>query len=136
MPLRDSDARTGPAINQARLDEIRAIQRQGASSLLERIVRMFEEESAELLVRLAGAIEDRQAEEVRAAAHKFKGISGNVGAEDLGARCLELEQRGTAGRLEDAAAILEEIREEHDRASRELRSEVGLTAGPEGEERR
>lgn len=116
---------SGQTINPERLEEIRAIQRPGGSAeLLERVIRLFEEESAVLLLQLEDAIERCQAEEVRAAAHKFKSISGNVGAEILSARCFELEQKGREGRLDGSGEILEEIREEHDRASAALTSEL------------
>ena len=114
----------GQTINPQRLDEIRAIQPPGAANLLERIIRLFEEESAVLLLQLEDAIERSQAEDVRAAAHKFKSVSGNVGAEALSAWCLELEQKGREGRLEGSDEILEEIRNEHDKASTALTTEL------------
>jgi len=117
-----------PAINRSRLDEIRAIQTPGRSSLLERVIHLFEDESAELLSQLEDAIDRCQAEEVRAAAHKFKSVSGNVGADSLAAWCMELERKGQEGRLDGSLRILGEIRNEHDRASVALRSELGRTA--------
>lgn len=115
----------GQTLNPQRLDEIRAIQRPGgAAELLERVIRLFDEESAVLLLQLEDAIERRQAEEVRAAAHKFKSVSGNVGAETLSAWCYELEQKGREGHLDGSEEILEEIRDEHDRASAALTSEL------------
>ena len=115
----------GQTLNPQRLDEIRAIQRPGGTAeLLERLIRLFDEESAVLLLQLEDAIERCQAEEVRAAAHKFKSVSGNVGAEALSAWCYELEQKGREGRLDGSEEILEEIRNEHDRASAALTSEL------------
>ena len=119
----------GPTINKQRLEDLRAIGSPGRPSLLERVVRLFEQESAELLSQLADAIERGQAEEVRAAAHKFKSVSGNVGADALAAQCLELEQRGQEGRLDDGADLLEEMRSEHARASSALSSELRRTPG-------
>jgi HPt (histidine-containing phosphotransfer) domain-containing protein len=95
--------------------------------LLERIVRLFEQESAELLSRLETAIDSLQADEVCAAAHKFKSVSGNVGATALAAQCQELEQKGREDRLEGSAEILDEIRSEHARASAELATELDRT---------
>lgn len=112
-------------INPERLDEIRAIQRQGATGLLDRIIRLFQEESAELITRLAEAIERGGHEDLLAAAHKFKGISGNVGADGLAGRCFELESRSREGRLDGAAEMLEEIRREHGRVLERLASEPG-----------
>jgi len=118
----------GPTINGRRLDELRAIQRPGTPSLLERIVRIYEQEAAELLSQLETAIEYGQAAEIRAAAHKFKSVSGNVGADALAAWCQELEQKGREDRLEGSAELLDEIRDEHARASAELTSELGRAA--------
>ena len=114
----------GQTLNPQRLDEIRAVQQPGGASLIERITRLFDEESAVLLLQLEDAIERSQAEEVRAAAHKFKSVSGNVGAEVLSSWCLDLEKMGREGRLDGSAEILEEIRDEHDRASAALSSEL------------
>ena len=119
----------GPTINRRRLDEIRAIKRPGASSLLDRVIQLFEEESAELLSALENAIQHRQAEAVRAAAHKFKSVSGNIGADALASWCLELEMKGEEDRLDGSVEILEEIRVEHGRASAELVSELTRVRG-------
>jgi len=124
---RRPDVDRGPTINRRRLDDLRAIRSPGRPSLLERVVRLFEQESAELLSQLADAIERGQAEEVRAAAHKFKSVSGNVGADALAAWCLELEQRGQESRLDDSADILDEMRSEHAKASAALASELRRT---------
>jgi HPt (histidine-containing phosphotransfer) domain-containing protein len=122
----------GPTINWQRLEEIRAIQRPGGGSLLERVIQLFEQESVELLSRLGEAVERREAEAVRAAAHKFKSLSGNVGADALAACCHELEQRGQEGRLDDSTEILEEIRGEHARASAALSSGPGARGTDRG----
>ena len=114
----------GQTINPQRLDEIRAIRRPDGTSLLERVIGLFEEESVALLLTLEDAIERCQAEEVRAAAHKFKSVSGNVGAEVLSAWCLELEQKSQKGQLDGSVEILDEIRDEHGRASAALASEL------------
>jgi HPt (histidine-containing phosphotransfer) domain-containing protein len=119
----------GPTINWQRLDEIRSIRRPGGASLLERVIRLFEQESVELLSQLSDAIERREAEAVRAAAHKFKSLSGNVGADALAATCHELEQQGQSGRLDDGERVLEEIRREHARASAALTSEQARGSG-------
>ena len=119
----------GPAINWHRLEEIRAIQRPGGGSLLDRVICLFEQESVELLSQLGKAIELREAEAVRAAAHKFKSLSGNVGADALAACCQELEQIGQEGRLDDSAEILDEIRNEHARASEALTSRPARSSG-------
>jgi HPt (histidine-containing phosphotransfer) domain-containing protein len=118
-----------PAINRTRLEAIRAIRTPGRSSLLERVIRLFEDESADLLAQLEDAIERCQAEEVRAAAHKFKSVSGNVGADSLAAWCLELERQGQEGRLDGSVRILGEIRNEHDRATAALRTELRRETG-------
>jgi len=119
----------GPTLNRRRLDEIREIQLPGRPSLLTRVVQLFAEESLVLLSQLENAIERGQAEEVRSAAHKFKSVSGNLGADALAAWCLELEQRGQEGRLDDCAEILDEMRDEYARASTALASELNRTSG-------
>ena len=110
-------------VNPATLERLRAIQRPGAPNLLDRVIRLYEKESAELIGKLRGFVEQNAAKEVRETAHRFKSVSGNVGAERLAADCSALERRGRDGDLSDAAELLAAMEEEHRRVSRALASE-------------
>lgn len=112
------------AINRERIDQLKSFRRADGSSLLERVVDLFERESRDLLDRLETAIEECRAEEVRSAAHKLKSVSGNVGADELHAQCGELEKIGLENRLDSAGEMLQAIRVECARASRALEREL------------
>ena len=98
------------------LEGLRSIQRSGSPSLLERLVRLYEQESAKLLSRLRDAIEQHDAEQIFFAAHSFKSVSGSVGAQALAALCAELELQSKGGDLSDAPARLAGIEREHEQA--------------------
>ncbi len=120
-----------PTINSRKLDELRAFPaRADRPSLLVRVIGLFHEESRELLTRLHRAIDSGDAEDTREAAHKFKSVAGNVGAEALSALCQQLELLSLERRLEEAGVVLERLREEHRRASESLAAEVPGTAAP------
>lgn len=109
-----------PLLNMQTLNALRAIGRPGAPSLLERVVRLFEQESKEMLPRLREALERNDPEELRQAAHRFKSVCGNVGAETLTDRCSELEARGRDGQLGDAPGRLKQIEEQVQRVTEAL----------------
>jgi HPt (histidine-containing phosphotransfer) domain-containing protein len=111
-------------INRATIAQLRAITRPGSTSLLERVVQLFNRESADLLVTLDQAIDRRQAGKIRAAAHKFRSVSGNAGADLLAARCLDLELSSHDGTHERWVELMTAIRDEHAEATVALLAEL------------
>jgi CheY-like chemotaxis protein/HPt (histidine-containing phosphotransfer) domain-containing protein len=87
----------------------------GDGRLLAQIIRMFRSDSRSSLARIGRAVEERDGEGLRMAAHAFKGAIATVGAPRARAAAAELEQIGRSSQFHDA-----------DAAHRRLRDEVAL----------
>ncbi len=97
-------------LDQKALDNIRAVQRVGEPNLLEKIIKIYFENSTRLLITLRDAVaEDNAAETVGGAAHSLKSSSANLGATRLAELCGDLEEMARENRTEGAKAILSDI---------------------------
>jgi len=118
-PATDSEAASGsepaPAVElDARaLANIRALERDGAADVLERMAALYRENANEEIERMRDAAAAGDAGALERAAHTLKTCSANVGATRLADRCLDLERRGRARDVAGAAALVEGIEHEH-----------------------
>ncbi|MBU0910232.1 MAG: response regulator [Proteobacteria bacterium] len=101
-----AETQTRPLLDQKRLDMIRAMQRPGSPSVLDRIIIMYNESSPEILRAIHEAVQKADAESLREAAHSLKTSSANLGATELAALCKELEHLGGGAKAEAAAELL------------------------------
>ncbi len=124
-PLADRSAGTQPpvseAINLAVLKTIRALDPSGGMDLVKRILGIFLQSTDESVRRMESAILERDAAQLSRAAHALKSCSSNVGAETLSGLYRQLERLGREGRIEEARALLAEVRWEHERAVSRMR---------------
>lgn len=70
-----------------------------ADEMLEELLPMFQEDSAELLTRLTNGLETTDSDEIRKAAHALKGASYGVGAVILAGLCQTAENYGKNGEM-------------------------------------
>jgi HPt (histidine-containing phosphotransfer) domain-containing protein len=84
----------------------------GDTNLLSDLVQLYQEDSPELLRRLRTGIESHQTEEVRHAAHSLRGLAANFGATVLTQSLLRLEENAAQGRLDEAAALLDQVNQD------------------------
>ena len=94
--------------------------------LLGDIIELFKEDSVRQIAAIRDAIENKQADLLRRAAHTLKGTCGNLGAPEAAATSLELEKLAAVGDLSRAREILRILEEQIQRAGRlldELRQE-------------
>jgi histidine phosphotransfer protein HptB len=77
------------------------------------LLETFKQDSTDRLQKLREVIQSDDADQIRRAAHSFKGSSSNVGAQQLSALCAALEKKALAGDLqglvEDVNAIEQEF---------------------------
>ncbi len=83
--------------------------------LLAELLRSFRRRAPHGLARLRDAVDQDDAAEVETVSHSLKGAALNIGADDLGRICSELEQHGRGGTLTALAPTLR-------RAEREVAS--------------
>ncbi len=118
----------GILVDEKALDEIRKLQRQGAPSVLDKIINLYLETSPKLLETLHNAIaEDRCASSMGQAAHSFKSTNANLGATRLAALCGEIEEMARQDRTIGAEKILREIERLYPRVCDRLVAELQNT---------
>jgi len=107
------------------LDNIRALQREGAPDIVAKLVNLYLDESPKFLLELQDAISAGDPEAMQKTAHKFKSNSANVGAVGLANLCKTLEEMGRSNTTESAAEILTQIEIEHKTSRKALERHIG-----------
>ena len=80
-----------PVLQSQALDNIRAMQQPGTPDLLDKIIRIYLDESPALLEDIRSAAANEDLEAMQDAAHSLKSSSANLGAERLAKLCRQLE---------------------------------------------
>ncbi len=100
----------GILIDQQALDNIRAVQKEGAPKLLDKVIKIYFQNSPKLLKALRDAVaEDNAADTIGRTAHSLKSSSATLGATKLAALCGDLEEMARENRTRGAKAVLNEI---------------------------
>jgi CheY-like chemotaxis protein len=115
---------TASPIDPSALDVIRDLEDEEDPDLLAEIIGLYLDDSLKLVESLQAAINDENAESLRLAAHTLKSSSNNLGARVLADLCRELEDRGHAGSLDNAAAIFSLLQHEYHRVTSALSDEL------------
>lgn len=101
------------SIDQSVLERIRALERSGAPGLVARLAALYLQDAPNLIARMKQAVDGRDCEALRAAAHTLKSSSANVGAMKLHGLCRDLEaaarEHQVANPVERVATIEEEF---------------------------
>ena len=114
------------AIDQGALDNVRALQRPGAPSVLGKVIGIYLDRSPALLAALRDAVAaGEDAEAVRRAAHGFKSACANVGASGLAALCKRLEELGRSGETAGAAELTARLEAGYPRVRERLAALAG-----------
>jgi len=95
-------------------------QRSGEPDVLKRLIDLFLETTRRDCTALRAAILTGDARALERAAHSLKGGSASLGARDLAALGLKLQELGQAGSTEGALAILEGVEREVERVGAAL----------------
>ncbi|MDH4251831.1 MAG: ATP-binding protein [Nitrospira sp.] len=112
-------------IDQAALAAIRALQRPGQPDIVARIVTQYMDSSPEIIDRIRRAVLSKDAGELRAAAHRLKSSSAQLGATALASDCRELEMMGARGELERADETLKKLERHYADACAAFQDEIG-----------
>ncbi len=115
-------AASAPAINLRVLEALREIDPDGGMGLARKILRTFLESTHERVMRIEQAIACGDSEILGQAAHALKSSTANVGAETLSRLYKELETLGREHRIDEARALLDEVRREHQRAVSDMQT--------------
>jgi len=116
------------AIDEAVLDNLAQLQREGRPDIINRIITLFLENAPGLLRELQDGAARGDMALLRRAAHALKASSANVGAVALAAHCDELDAMARADSVPDAAARVATIVEDYRRAQDALTARLPAVA--------
>jgi CheY-like chemotaxis protein len=102
------------AINMRQIATLRQIGQRAGTDLVGEVLRAFLSGGGEQLARVAGAIEARDAQQLSRCAHALKSSTANLGAEALSALYRRLEAMGRSNEVDEAHALLREVRQAHE----------------------
>ncbi len=117
-------ATSAAPIDRKALDNIRALQREGAPNLLSKVIHRYLDYSPQLLQTLREATRQGDAPSLQEAAHSFKSSSASLGALALAGLCTELEMMGRTNHLENAVSMLSKIEAEYEAVRVALATEL------------
>jgi PAS domain S-box-containing protein len=127
-PLAASDAPAPIALDQNALAQIRALEEDGSTAIIDELIGMYLEEAPLHLTALREAAKAKNGPELTRIAHAFKSASQNVGARHLGDLCRQLERQSKSGEIAEAAAQVRAIEEHYESIQPLLLAEMGETA--------
>jgi PAS domain S-box-containing protein len=114
----------GSVIDQTALAAIRALQRSGQPDLVVRVVTSYLETTPDIVDQIHSAVRSQNATELRAAAHRLKSCSAQLGALAVSADCRELELMGERHDLTSVDEVVGRLEQHYATACGELRGEV------------
>ena len=94
----------------------------GDDAFLKELANIYLDDAPTRLAAVRDAVRTNDPARLASAAHALKSSSGNIGAAVVRDLCTELESIGRGGELDGAAAKVERLEAEFERAERELRS--------------
>jgi CheY-like chemotaxis protein len=114
------------AIDAEVLQAFREAMGDAASECLAQLIKIFLEETPNLVQGIATAAAQGDATALQSSAHALKSSSASLGAMTLSQYCQTLEAMGCSGTLATASEVASQLKEEYERVERELREEVSL----------
>jgi signal transduction histidine kinase/CheY-like chemotaxis protein/HPt (histidine-containing phosphotransfer) domain-containing protein len=100
-------------IDQNALNNIRALQRDGAPSLLDKVIKRYFDDSPKHLGSMRQALTGQAADELRQAAHCFKSSSAYLGAHALVELCQRMENAGRDSSFAGSEELMARIESEY-----------------------
>jgi CheY-like chemotaxis protein len=128
VPLRATAAARSQPIDEAVLDNLAQLQREGRPDIVNRVITLFLENAPSLLRELQDAAARGDMALLHGACHALKASSANVGAVALAAHCEELEAMARLEAVSDAAARVQAIVEDYRRAQDALTARLPAVA--------
>jgi HPt (histidine-containing phosphotransfer) domain-containing protein len=115
-------------IDDAVLDALAHLQREGRPDIVNRVITLFLESAPVLLTDLEEGVASGDTALLHRASHTLKSASANVGAALLSAHCKELETMARAGSVPDARSRVATIVEDYRRAQAALTARLPRVA--------
>jgi HPt (histidine-containing phosphotransfer) domain-containing protein len=120
LPRTDASSESPPlnseAINMRQLETLREIGSRTGKDLVSSLLNRFLQGADGRMKEIEDAISERDGPRLSRAAHALKSSTANLGAEPLSGCYRQLEHLARDGRIEEAGALLANLRREHERA--------------------
>jgi CheY-like chemotaxis protein/HPt (histidine-containing phosphotransfer) domain-containing protein len=123
-PVEESSRALESHINRKTWEEILSIETATTSGLLNRILKVYLEDSSAAMVKLREAAFRKNLQEASDLVHSLKSSSANVGAMNLSSLCAEMERIARKGDTEHLLPIFGRIEAEYQSVRRVLDSEL------------
>ena len=123
--MMEGDEFSGGALDRSVLDSLRELQDDGDPDIVAEVGGLFLEHSPQKVAAILQAVEIRDANGLRTAAHSLKSSSAYVGAMRLSEISRELEMMGRSQVLDGAEEKAERLNREYKRVMMELEAEIG-----------
>ena len=107
-------------LDESVIDALRQLTPPGEPDILAEILKLFLDDVPVRIERLRNAAAMGNIQEVHRSAHSLKGSAGNIGARDLYEVCRQIDERGKAGDLAGAAALVDALKVEFARVETEI----------------
>src|SRR5205085_4820291 len=104
----ETTSAAAPVLDDAAVDELRRIEAEAGSGLVDRVLKAYTSSAATLISTLIAALGARDAAAASMAAHSLKSSSANVGAFALSELCATIESLAQSRRLGEAVAHISE----------------------------
>ena len=122
LPIAEPEPSGASVIDMPVIDKLRALDRKGGASRLERAISRF----VDVALPLAATIrETDDAEALWRAAHSLKSSAGALGAEQLSRRCAVIESSARKSGIEAARPLVAALDDDLEAALRELKALIG-----------
>ena len=127
-PVNEREAEAGPPakgmLDPRALDQIRALERPGAPSMLGKVIEVYLNTTPDLLSAMREGVAQRNSEAIRQAAHSLKSASANLGATELAQMCQALEGQARAGGCPESAVELDALESAFTQVRKALEDEL------------
>ncbi len=120
----DEQSAEPAVIDQEAWATIRALQRPGHPDIFVRVCAQYMKTSQETVNRIRLAVQSKDPEGLRVAAHQLKSSSAQLGAVALAADCRELEMMGASRELERAGETLSRLERHYEASCSALKDEL------------
>jgi len=114
----------GVSLDHKALDSIRAVEAQGATGLLDRLVETYLREAPRLLDLLRNGLDAHDPDSANRAAHSLKSSSAYLGATHMAALCVKMETLAKEKVLDSARELLPEMLAEFEKVRQALQTEL------------
>ncbi len=103
--VHSGDLGGGPVLDEATFGTLQELAGEDDPDLIEDLIHLFLEDSAERMAAMGGAIDSGSPETIGAAAHALKSSGANIGALEFSSACATLEHTARSAEAADMAAL-------------------------------